>query len=66
MFTPNFLKLYPQNFHTPKKMETTPKSWDHVPQLNGTTVQKVEKAPNKIETAPKRFSHPKKRKMPPN
>jgi hypothetical protein len=24
--TPNFLKLHPQNVHTPKKMETTPKS----------------------------------------
>jgi hypothetical protein len=22
--TPNFLKEYPQNFHTPKKMETAP------------------------------------------
>jgi hypothetical protein len=38
MFTPNFLKLHPQNFHAPKKMETapkkietTPKSWNHVP-----------------------------------
>ena len=25
IFTPNFLKLQPQNFQTPKKMETTPK-----------------------------------------
>ncbi len=31
MFTPNFLKLHPENFHSPKKMETTPKSWDHAP-----------------------------------
>jgi hypothetical protein len=31
MFTPNFLKLHPQKFHTPKKMETTPKSWNRAP-----------------------------------
>jgi hypothetical protein len=38
IFNPNFLKLHPQNVHTPtkmetapKKMETTPKSWDHAP-----------------------------------